>query len=45
MSRKVLLAGDEFLFDLYLPEDEEASLTVRCTALIQWFRIAHCVVE
>ncbi len=35
---KALLAGDEFLFDLYLPEDEEASLTVRCTALIQWCR-------
>jgi len=35
---KELLAGDEFLFDLYLPDEEEASLAVRCTALIQWCR-------
>ncbi|MCF7970784.1 MAG: UPF0149 family protein [Methylococcaceae bacterium] len=34
---KELLASDEFLFDLYLP-DEDATLAVRCTALIQWCR-------
>jgi len=34
---KELLAGDEFLFDLYLP-DEDSTLAVRCTALIQWCR-------
>jgi len=34
---KELLAGDEFLFDLFLP-DEEAALALRCTALIQWCR-------
>jgi len=34
---KELLAGDEFLFDLFLP-DEETALALRCTALIQWCR-------
>ncbi|MBE0469438.1 MAG: UPF0149 family protein [Methyloprofundus sp.] len=35
---KELLASDEFLFDLFLPDEQEASLAVRCTALIQWCR-------
>ena len=35
---KELLAGDEFLFDLYLPDEEESSLAVRCMALVQWCR-------
>lgn len=34
---KELLAGDEFLFDLFVP-DEDSTLAVRCTALIQWCR-------
>ena len=32
---KDLMASDEFVFDLFLPDEDEA-LTLRCTALTQW---------
>jgi uncharacterized protein YgfB (UPF0149 family) len=30
-----LMASDEFVFDLFLPDEDEA-LALRCTALVQW---------
>ncbi|WP_428353282.1 UPF0149 family protein [Methyloprofundus sp.] len=30
-----LMTSDEFVFDLYLPDEDEA-VSIRCTALIQW---------
>jgi len=34
---KELMESEEFLFDLFLP-DEDSALSVRCTALVQWCR-------